>query len=603
MNSTAATLAAVREHAEQLLNTIGVSRIIVVDDEYAPQVEELLGICSELGPRAATLPNLGDIDFEAPREIWTELVRDAWGELDDTARQRVLANARALGVAAALPAAEGEAEKDVDAKAADSLEDILRELAHCEYITLSLSGWKEQSNEFLDDDSAATTVLLFDRDFRREKEGTEHEGINLIREVQVKDVGYSGLISHTVRRGGEYNAWSSIAADHDLVRDKFLVIAKERLTSDTPDYYGFLGMLRLVALSGRYASVKSMAWDIFENSFDKAKTAMESLSVLDFDRIVFESSRREGVWEPETLFRVFGILIRKEAQLELHGDRHISAAVSGARGVSAMPEQVAFALGNEDTSREALRIQRFEIYDVGEELNRFHTPIELGDIFEKEPNGKRYMLLVQPCDLMVRSDGKRSYDDRLGRTGTIVELVVAAEKQKESWGELPFYDDETGSSVFADFAKVHQARLAVLDLCAIGADGMAKVDVNAPCSDLLIEPWKQRYPRLQTFFRTALERYGQLGDRQLSDELMSLALPRMSETVSVQVGTDDNAIRYGLKRVMRLRQPWSGALLTAFAQHHARAAFQHPFAHRIETQMDGNGDQAAAAEKDPAAMG
>ena len=255
-------------------------------------------------------------------------VRDAWGELDDTARQHVLANARALGVAAALPASQGEAEKDIDAKAADSLEDILRELAHCEYITLSLSGWKEQSNEFLDDDSAATTVLLFDRDFRREKEGTEHEGVNLIREVQVKDVGYSGLISHTVRRGGEYNAWTSIAADHDLVRDKFVVIAKERLTSDTPDYYGFLGMLRLVALSGRYASVKSMAWDIFTNSFDKAKTAMESLSVLDFDRIVFESSRREGVWEPETLFRVFGILIRKEAQLELHGDRDISAAVA-----------------------------------------------------------------------------------------------------------------------------------------------------------------------------------------------------------------------------------------------------------------------------------
>ena len=166
---------------------------------------------------------------------------------------------------------------------------------------------------------------------------------------------------------------------------------------------------------------------------------------------------------------------------------------------------------------------------MGEELNRFHTPIELGDIFEKEPNGKRYILLVQPCDLMVRSDGKRSYDDRLGRTGTIVELVVAAEKQKESWGELPFYDDETEVPSLLILPRFIRHDLQCSTSAQLGAEGMAKVDVNAPCSDLLIEPWKQRYPRLQAFFRTALERYGQLGDRQLSDELMSLALPRMSE--------------------------------------------------------------------------
>ena len=45
---------------------------------------------------------------------------------------------------------------------------------------------------------ASTTVFLFDRDFGREQEDAENEGFNLVREVQDKEVGYCGLISHTI---------------------------------------------------------------------------------------------------------------------------------------------------------------------------------------------------------------------------------------------------------------------------------------------------------------------------------------------------------------------------------------------------------------------
>ena len=68
-----------------------------------------------------------------------------------------------------------------------------------------------------------------------------------------KEVGYCGLISHTIPLGGEYKAWHQLADEHNLVRDKFVVIAKERLTGESPDHYSFLRMLRLVALSGRCA--------------------------------------------------------------------------------------------------------------------------------------------------------------------------------------------------------------------------------------------------------------------------------------------------------------------------------------------------------------
>ena len=43
---------------------------------------------------------------------------------------------------------------------------------------------------------------------------------------------------------------------------------------------------------------------------------------------------------------------------------------------------------------------------------------------------------------------------------------------------------------------------------------------------------------------------------------------------------------YDLKRVMRLLQPWSGVLLSAFAQYQARAAFEYPFDHRLPMEVE-----------------
>ena len=616
MHSAVPVPSALREHAQLLFTAIGVQRIIVVDDEYAmPEVEELLGICTELDPTvAAELAHLDNIDFSTDQEIWAGIVREEWTKLGNAERRSLLGQARTLhNVEPPEPSGQSpDAQGRADTKAATSLEVVLSQVVGCEYVTLSLSQWRSQADQFLGDDKAASTVLLFDRDFGREEEGTEQEGVKLIRYAQTKDVGYCGLISRTVPLEGEADAWSEIAADHKLERDKFVVVSKERLTSEPPDFYGFLRMLRFVALSGRYAAVKKIAWSVFEESVTEAKATVERLSVLDFDRIVFESSRQEGVWEPETLFRVFDILMRRAARSGLYLTSEISEAVAEARHISLIPEGMAHALGEERASAEARKIQRFESYESDEELNRCHLPIELGDIFEDTASHQRYILLAQPCDLMVRGTGKRSYEDRKhGRTGALAELIVnpgdedsnrekteeerAKEKAKEEktkekmaqgiWVELPFYDEGPRGSALANFAKVHQVQLAVLDLCALRPDGVAAINVDTACPDLVIAPWKTRHERLQRFFKAALSRYRQLEESQFS-ELKSLVLPLASGTVQFQASANDNTVDYNLKRVMRLRQPRSGALLTALTQFQARAAFQHPFERRVPTQRE-----------------
>ena len=260
-------------------------------------------------------------------------------------------------------------------------------------------------------------------------------------------------------------------------------------------------MLRLAALSGRYGHVKSKAWSIFESSLDVAKSAMERLSVLDFDRMVFASSREESVWEPDTLLRVFGILMRREARSRLHTDEEFLRAVETARRVSDAPDRVAKALEGDGDSIEALETQRFEIYESGVELNRFRTPIGLGDIFQIGPDGKLCILLAQPCDLVVRKCGKRNYEtSKLRRMATGAELVRGKKTKRESWGRLPCFEEETGKHAFVNFGKVHQLPLAVLDLCAVNEDGSAAINASAEVPDGLIEPWKKRYKNCSVSF-------------------------------------------------------------------------------------------------------
>ena len=587
-----AELDRIRSNAKTLLDTVGVSRVVVVDDEYADGVERLLGICSEAeSAEAACLPHLESVQFSAPYEIWSEQVRVAWEEMEPEARREAFASARHLELGFGDASADsGPADShEADDLAAACLEGILGSLGACEFVTLSLGQWEECREGMLASDAAPRTLFLFDRGYSDERAGTDDEGFGLIREVQAKGSGYCGLITHTVTVGEEYQAWEGLAEENGLDRDRFVVVSKGRLNTDPPDYYGFLAMLRLAALGDRYAQVRLMAWSIVEASLGDVKSAVENLTVLDFDRMVFASSRREGVWEPDTLFRMFGILMRREAGIRLHADATVSAAVARARRVSASPEEIADALGKQGEPLAVLRMQRYELYDAGDELNAWHTPIGLGDIFRIGSAGSHYIVLGQPCDLVVRRNGLRNHEDgRLGPMVAVAEITRGEEKEGMVWGKLPFFEEDTGDSAFANYGRVHQVRLAVLDLCVFRQDGLAVIDVAGVCPEELIETWRKRYGKLRRHFEDALKLHRKLAEAGLESEAESLALPGASSTLKTGKAVCDETVEYEVTRVMRLRQPWSAALLTEFAHYEARTAFEHYFGERVEAAPEGN---------------
>ena len=83
--------------------------------------------------------------------------------------------------------------------------------------------------------------------------------------------------------------------------------------------------------------------------------------------------------------------------------------------------------------------------------------------------------------------------------------------------------------------------------------------------------------------------HAELTDKAINDETAALALPGSSITLDVVPVASAMTLRYELRRTMSLRQPWSGALLTEFAQYQARAAFEHAFGHPDEALAEANG--------------
>jgi hypothetical protein len=651
----------VQGHAKRLLQSIGVRRIVVVDDEYAAEnisVEELIGICQELSPEtAATLPSLEGVLFAAEPDVWGGSLRDAWAAMEAGKQAEVLRRARLLrdhggpGVVFLLdeedeelstqepelahdvaqepglvksggdhesdtspgsPQATAAAEQILpdprDSIAALGLQELLADLPDFTFQTLSLGQWRTAQDQYLsDEDEARHTLFLFDRDFRREQ-ASDNEGLNLIREVQSQGALLCGLITHTVSVDAEYEAWDSLSRVHGLDRDRFLVIAKERLSvDDSVAHYSFLRMVRLAALSGRCGAVKKAAWTIFAASVEAANDAMERVSVLDFDQIVLASSRREGVWEPDTLFRIFSVFMRREARRRLHEDdtADIPSKVRDAREISVIPGDDEEAYGRERPCPEAIRVHRFELFESPEILNRHHLPIDLGDFFQ-DARGTQYILLSQPCDLMVRPNGRRAYDEKCTRQVALVEFVrnTGEKEPKVSWEKIDWYDEGTGSPAYLDFAIAHDVRLAVLDLCVLNEDGKAKIDVNGETPGGLIDSWQKHCTSVRNLFRTAANRYKDLGKKKVKDDIKKFLLPAASLSARFDVSVNGDVVSYEIQRVGRLLQPRAGTLLTRFAQYRSRAAFEHDLDHRTtRTTNTDESDQTGSDCTDESASG
>lgn len=571
-----------------LFEMMGITRVVVVDDVFASpsDTESIIGQVRAFlnsGKRESLVgvPLLTNVfSTEQPDdEVLVQRVREV---VDDCAPAAKISLAVRLN----------------DLLNQDHGEDVARSelvelFSDFEVILLSPAEWKSRKTGLLENESRTKTLFLFDHDLAH-AEGQPTQGMEIIaglmRDPNTRDI-YCGLLTHTVKKEEEAEAWRSLAASNgiDEQKDRFAVISKAHLGTD-PTAFSF--RIKRVALTGKCNELKQKAASVLNNAHEKAARALNELSVFDFEQIVFQSSFLEGVWEPDTLFRLFGLFQRREAMSLAKLDGQLGSLADKIRQVIDIPYAP-----EENAQSRSWRIQRLENYEDSQLLNGHFLPLELGDVFQRATGGsKQFVLLGPPCDLMVRSDGKRAGT----KEGILAEITPKKPKRPENFFRLPHFNSETGEECWVRFRETATIPLCILDLCAVRDDGSSNLGLTDTPPVSLIPAWQTRFRVLQSEVAAILERYKSASKGlvpQKSAEAQSILVNNLTACVpgiaTGSIDTQNQRIAYGIKRVGRITGTLATAMLKAYALYLSRDAF----AHDITTELHNNeAEQGAVAQ-------
>lgn len=455
-------------------------------------------------------------------------------------------------------------------------------LAGNDYRAMSLTEWKEQGGGLLESNVDSRTLFLFDLNMEHDGGSTE-EGIRLLAQVLAlqSDRHVCGLLTHTVSEGGEIERVEEYQASQGLSPERYTLVAKERLYVDPID---FARCLKATALRPQFRVLREIAAEVIHQSYETAKQKLESVSIYDFERIVFHKSRREGIWEPDTLFRLFGIYQRQAAREAALGNQELRDTAATIRALTGVATESRFG-----PASNARLIQRLELYEDGEYLNAHCIPTDLGDIYETMGQGgvpKRYILVIQPCDVMVRSNGKRNAN---GDDGTLLEIRADPPPNSSHGVTLLFFDKDTGSHHYVWLGRASPVRLCILDLCALNPNGEARMTVDQAPESSLLPSWVRRHEALRKVARRTVDDWKDLEGRKVPGRFHSLVIPRPSHKVLFPGGVDpgSGSVAYGCRRIGRLCQARAVALLGEFNNFQARPAFDVDFGLDDPSPLDG----------------
>lgn len=563
-----------RVAVEKILVALRLARVVCVDDTYEDEapLENVIVAANSLDKNTLReiLPELGAF-VPDDQDVLKELIRRLLGELDETTRsnriERILTAARLRD--------DTETDDIGDAS-------ILGELIPKEILLrLSPKQWGERRDQLLREDREQRTLFLFDQDLS-ENGGDVEGGIRIIASLLAGNYGnlICGLLTHTVTPENQPQRWVELSNAYSIPRDRFLVIPKRHLKEDP---VLFAQTLKLVALSPNFTELKEKTKSIIKAAALKAAECVEAISIYDLDHIVFKVTDDEGLWEPDMLFRLHALFHRLESRRLAHEGGQLERIARQLRSVSHIPTQT-----NIQPASSTWKIQKNELYESAEYLNKNHLPLELGDIFAKvnADSKKHYILLAQPCDLMVRKNGHRQPE-----VAHIPLVEVAPSSESPHYAEeMRYFGDNPDERWYVKLKQVHQVRVCFLDLCVFNDDGTSTILSGSEVPDGIRPAWKARYTILAKLFGRLLKRVDDLlapVEKESKDVTNLKAKVRSELTGDLFNGglfkgeiVDKNGYRginYNCRRVGRLSRARAFGLLMAYTACLNRPAYDRDF--------------------------
>jgi hypothetical protein len=599
----------VLENIQLLLGQLKIAKVYFVDDAINQDIgkETFKGLIQSVIDTGKIdelrAIQLIGIDFNSDDAILLDHIDQVWDNIKAGKQAKYFEKVHSIA---------GNPEAINDLNVSNNLKEFFKN-GQIEFLTPN--QWDDSHEEILAGIQPGNkAMIIFDQDLKLATGRYAEQlvqGENLILELKQKGVSDKVIISlltHTTTScDQELPKRTEICKRLDTLNPSdFFVLAKIRL--EKPEL--FADGLKKVCLNTFCENIKDQTIDILKEAQAKTIAHLEKFDTYDFDHTIFKSSHTEGVWEPETLLRITDIIFKDEVR-KLMIDKNYIASTNPAICAATDISKIEFKIdGLVNPYQERFKLRHQEIYEAGELLNSLRKPIDNGDIFtitEGEKKGKKFILVAQECDLMVRGeDGKRG-----ARTAVLLEIETYTEAQlhkeisdkykkeidKGKFGnhffadryKLEYFESGTNKIGVVHFAKAFVIDLNVSDLIVFNSSGEAALDLTTSNFDEKFHnaAWKKRFELISSEFTTQ----SKLIDKQYAaiDQLQDVDLKSSMQMkfnylfsfiskAGIQVSYNSNKFAFGIKRILRLRQPKSKYLLDRYYQHLSRIAEPHDFA-------------------------
>ncbi|MGA2322108.1 MAG: hypothetical protein ABSG95_15470 [Solirubrobacteraceae bacterium] len=552
-----------RTAARRLLKKLEIKKTVVVDDQAVPGPENML---AAYGSNRKKAPFPKEIAWdELDDEAWRQQARSYFEGLDSEQKRKL--NRRAL--------------KELGARHGGATDlDLLQQLLGVDETLLLLPDeWQAKKAALTATEGAPENLLvLFDRNLGA---GHADGGVSLLEMYLTEQPGArAALLTDTITPNQELSEVEHITRNAPEIRQRTLLASKANLTPTGA--LEFLNVMRLTANVPTLISVQQRFLNAMDEHHTTAKEQFAQLQPRVLEDIVFRSSHTEGAWEFDTLLRLI-TLFQEQAMRKGIPDE------SGAEDIPALLAKTRALIDPiypdyEPSLSLARKIMAAERWASSGYINQLGLPLANGDIFAI--SSKYYILMCQPCDLVLRADGRR----KACSTVTLLQLKPLAASPEEvtpelsnqrRYHDLPLgFEHEPPEGFAVIFAPWYDVDVAVLDLCTFRSDGMAIMDLadnetNVPAA--LTDGVSARHKAVRDIVARRLKLAAACGELEAHREVRrDLLRADRGDLLPPDLNrlTDDRLV-YKCQRTGRLAPPFADAALTALASERAREAHEH----------------------------
>ena len=579
-----------QENLTHLLSATHIEHIYYIDDKFGIEdrfPELLIAIQEKVSAGDFEALPEAIADAGRARVDITSAVREWWGKMSPEEQ------AESIRIHTVI---------DENTQSANIVQKIFNGKCQC----CSPEDWGQQYKKLYcqDVESGKIVLLLFDKELKAERNGLQY-AVDALTIPNAKQCTYCGIISQEFTTEDEFSQRDIYKKNQDCY---IYPLSKHRLTADEDDYEQFIDGVKNILWVKHIESLNKITTDLLRNAFGSALNQYNSIHPATYKRIVIDSSQKEGCREIDTILRLIQIILDKNVKDQILNCPHLCLLNAAAENIAAINS--IYTNQFPSINEQLVQFRDDESYIEGRILNGVYTPLQNGDIFKV--NSKFYILLCQPCNLSIRSDGQRGNNYDTGffipldiKTGPKNHVVASIfEKIKElvpdeTQAEIKAYEKDIQDVINAEKlfnvklpclldGQIYTARLnkfvivnlSLLDYTSFSKTG--EIICGVECPPELHRTLKLRKKKVDEVFNdwdNIQIKRDQLCDdcKQKLRSYQNLLDPNCLHSLKVKINKTNSYITLPITRVGHLRDPYANDMLIQFSHYLSRTGFPNSF--------------------------